>query len=390
MASTDVKFNINMENIPGKIYRNDQRVPEFDPENEYKKCEMIEKFKKDLGIESPSLLWKEFQRTIPREFGKTPGSIARQILKDVAGIDSDDIHELTNKIVFGDAKKPSPTYFFANLNNIRMRTEIEHNIENNTSTFRYKGPSGGPVIKVVVDRKNVIGGLRKTTEDYAIKEIAKRYDDMMCRRYFNMSAIDFKILSDKVVRLGGRVEIEDCLWNPSAITYDGPMVNIQLPAYKLDRLKIANELVYQHMLTPRIPAVDKIVTHNDRVTIVYFMDGTFTKCVCGKDEEFNLYTGVAFCLFKKMLSRGGDNGHKKFNSMMRKAMKTIEDEEKLQKMIKQAKHEEKLHEAKRLEKKRRKEFKKKEEQIRIMQEALRRDREAANLEIIPEAFKSDC
>jgi hypothetical protein len=247
MARMDIKIDMDVGNI-GKIYRNDQgvlakkmltmdvgRIPEFDPENEYKECEMIEKFRKDFGIE----------------------------------------------------------------------------------------------------------------------KIAKRYDDIMCKRYFNMSAVDFRILSDEVVRLGGMIELNDCFGFVKNV--DGPMVNIQLPA-------------------------DKIVTHNDRVTIVYFVDGTFTKCVCGKDEEFNLYTGVAFCLFKKMLNRGGDDGHKKFNSMMRKAMKTIEDEEKLQKMICQAKHEEKLREAKRLEKKRRKEFKKKEEQIRIMQEALRRDREAANEE----------
>ena len=284
MASMDIKLDVNVGNI-GKIYRNDQGVlekkmlamdvgsiPEFDPENEYKECEMIEKFRKDLGI-------------------------------------------------------------------------------------------------------------RKATEEYAINEITKRYDDMMCRRYFNMSAVDFRILIDRVVRLGGKVDIMDSMDSMWAHQmHEGPIVNIQIPCDKLDRLKIENELVYQHMLTPIIPAVDKIVTHNDRVTIVYFVDGTFTKCVCGKDEEFNLYTGVAFCLFKKMLSHMGDDGHKKFNTMMRKAMKTIEDEEKLQKMISQAKHEEKLREAKRLEKKRRKELKKKEGQIHIMQEALRRDREAANKE----------
>lgn len=308
--------------------------------NEYNERSIEQQFKRYLGIKSPSLLEKEFQCNVPRL-----------------------------------------TYFFANLNDIRMCTEIKHDFGNNTCTFRYKGPRGGPYIKVVVEQEDVIGRHRKVTEDYAINEIAKRYDDMMCRRYFNMSAVDFRILYDKVVRLGGKVDImdsTDSMWAHQM--HEGPIVNIQIPCDKLDRLKIENELVYQHMLTPIIPAVDKIVTHNDLVTIVYFVDGTFTKCVCGKDEEFNLYTGVAFCLFKKMLSQGEDDGHKKFNSMMRKVMKTIEDEEKLQKMIKQAQHEEKLREAKRLEKKRRKEFKKKEEQIHIMQEALRRDREAANKE----------
>ena len=329
------------------------RIPEFDPESEYKECEMIEKFRKDFEIDSSLLLGKEFQ------LSRGPFGFCYRTL-------------------------PSPDYFFANLNDIRMRTEIEHDIESNTCTFRYKGPSGRPSIKikVVVERGDIT-----STKDYAIKEIAKLYDDMMCRRYFNMSAVDFRILSDKVARLGGRIELNDCF---DFMNVTGPLVTIHLPCDKLNQLKLENEPVYQHMLTPRIPAVDKIVTHNDRVTIVYFADGTFTKCVCGKDEEFNLYTGVAFCLFKKMLNRGGDDGHKKFNNMMRKAMKTIEDEKKLQKMICQAKHEEKLREAKRLEKKRSKEFKKKEEQIGIMQEALRRDRKSANLENTPEAFKPDC
>lgn len=120
-----------------------------------------------------------------------------------------------------------------------------------------------------------------------------------------------------------------------------------------------------------IPAFKDYTIYNDRVIKVDFVDGTSTKCVC--DDEFDFYTGLAFCLFKRML---GDDGHKLFNRMMRAAMKTCDRIDML--------HEQEAEEEKRIKAKRRKAelkraakaAKKRQEQVAIqadgMLEAMRR------------------
>lgn len=71
-----------------------------------------------------------------------------------------------------------------------------------------------------------------------------------------------------------------------------------------------------------IPAIEKYKIYNNKVLVVWFIDGTFTKAVVGKDEEFDLYTGLMVCLFKRLL---GKDGHKDFNNIMRKAVKQLKD-----------------------------------------------------------------
>lgn len=114
-----------------------------------------------------------------------------------------------------------------------------------------------------------------------------------------------------------------------------------------------------------IPAFKNYTIYNDRVIKVDFVDGTFTKCVC--DDEFDFYTGLAFCLFKRML---GDDGHKLFNRMMRAAMKTCDRIDML--------HEQEAEEEKRIKAKRRKEelkraakaAKKRQEQVTLQSDAM--------------------
>ena len=74
-----------------------------------------------------------------------------------------------------------------------------------------------------------------------------------------------------------------------------------------------------------IPAIKDYAIYNNRVIKVDFVDGTSTKCIC--DDEFDFYTGLAYCLFKRVL---GKDGHKKFNDMMRAAIKAVDkiDEQK--------------------------------------------------------------
>lgn len=62
--------------------------------------------------------------------------------------------------------------------------------------------------------------------------------------------------------------------------------------------------------------------YNGKALVVWFTDGSFTKAVVSDGEEFDFYTGLMVCLFKKYL---GENGSKKFNKMMEVAMKKLGD-----------------------------------------------------------------
>lgn len=62
--------------------------------------------------------------------------------------------------------------------------------------------------------------------------------------------------------------------------------------------------------------------YNCKALVVWFTDGSFTKAVVSDGEEFDFYTGLMICLFKKYL---GENGSKKFNKMMEVAMKKLGD-----------------------------------------------------------------
>lgn len=62
--------------------------------------------------------------------------------------------------------------------------------------------------------------------------------------------------------------------------------------------------------------------YNGKALVVWFTDGSFTKAVVSNGDEFDFYTGLMICLFKKYL---GENGSKKFNKMMEVAMKKLGD-----------------------------------------------------------------
>lgn len=62
--------------------------------------------------------------------------------------------------------------------------------------------------------------------------------------------------------------------------------------------------------------------YNGKALVVWFTDGSFTKAVVSNGDEFDFYTGLMVCLFKKYL---GENGSKKFNKMMEVAMKKLGD-----------------------------------------------------------------
>lgn len=65
-----------------------------------------------------------------------------------------------------------------------------------------------------------------------------------------------------------------------------------------------------------IPEIVDYKFYADRVTIVKFADGTYTKCEVQGDDKFDPDTGIIFCVVKKML---GAKGHDRFNDILRKA-----------------------------------------------------------------------
>lgn len=77
-----------------------------------------------------------------------------------------------------------------------------------------------------------------------------------------------------------------------------------------------------------------VKTYANRVVVVKFADGTYTKCEVQGEDQFNEDVGIAYCLFKKAL---GEKGHDKFNDLLRHAHKVKAKNEKLAKEKEQKK-----------------------------------------------------
>lgn len=107
----------------------------------------------------------------------------------------------------------------------------------------------------------------------------------------------------------------------------------------------------------------KILAEN-KVVQVMFKDGTSEKAVCSDEDNFSLEIGISICIAKKILGGTG-----KYNSAIRKAMKIIESKKKM----KEKAEEERKRILKRKQKRevylKKRELKKREEQIKIQEEA---------------------
>ena len=107
----------------------------------------------------------------------------------------------------------------------------------------------------------------------------------------------------------------------------------------------------------------KILSPN-KVVQVIFKDGTSEKAVCSGEDNFSLEIGISICIAKKILGGTG-----KYNSVIRKAMKIIENKKKTEEKA----EEERKRVLKRKQKReaylKKRELKKREEQIKIQEEA---------------------
>ena len=193
-------------------------------------------------------------------------------------------------------------------------------------------------------------------------------DDNEIREVFNMDSNRLNRFVSMINSAGGNFCIEDAIGTR-------PMVHIDIPCDMLSHLHIDGDgsVGPQAFNGVCIPAICDIQTFNDRAVQITFSDGSQTKCVCGKDETFNLYEGIAFCLFKRVL--GKEDGHKLFNGLMRYAMKTLNEQEKRQSIMLEAIEKERRRVEKIKKQRAKRKAKKREEQIGVFVEALRKNRE---------------
>ena len=190
-------------------------------------------------------------------------------------------------------------------------------------------------------------------------------DDNEIREVFNMDSNRLNRFVSMINAAGGNFRYDTAVGEET-------MATIQIPASMLYHLHIDGDgSVKEH--SKKIPGISNIQTFNDRAVQITFADGTQTKCVCGKDETFDLYEGIAFCLFKRFLDK--ERGHKHFNDLMRYAFKKLDEQEK-QKVKLQKLEEFTKRQAEKARKQREKrKAKKREEKIGIFVDALRKNRE---------------
>ena len=113
------------------------------------------------------------------------------------------------------------------------------------------------------------------------------------------------------------------------------------------------------------------------VTIVTFENKRTQKAYCDKDDTFNLETGITICVAKELMQRlYGENENKNLNKIIRSGLRLYEKLDKLaQKVLKQLEEDERIEKnrkAKEQKRRLKRADKKKEREIEILAEAIRR------------------
>ncbi len=76
------------------------------------------------------------------------------------------------------------------------------------------------------------------------------------------------------------------------------------------------------------PTIISVEVYNDRVVMVGFGDGTWSKSVCSPNDKFDLDTGITICVLKRILSPDAKMGNRMYNNFLRNVHKYMEDCEK--------------------------------------------------------------
>lgn len=98
--------------------------------------------------------------------------------------------------------------------------------------------------------------------------------------------------------------------------------------------------------------VTKVEVLNDRVVMVRFSDGTFTKAICTKDDadagKFDVDIGITICIMKKLL--GEAEGKKKaYEKLIKSIHKMMDSQERAKKEEKELKERSKARAARKAE-----------------------------------------
>ena len=199
---------------------------------------------------------------------------------------------------------------------------------------------------------------------------------------------DLKIMLNRLVSMGVRFNVIECT---SVCTDVIPMLHLDLeiPANMVEHIEIrdkrlnysakndttkndsANRVVNKPT-RPQSIDIARIDVYNNRAVVCRYTDGSFTKCVCNKDEEFNLYAGIAYCLFKRTL--GKEDGHRMFNELMHHAFEVMEDQKRQEEEARKTALEEAQRQARRKAAHERRMARKRQEKVDIIADAIRQDR----------------
>lgn len=203
-------------------------------------------------------------------------------------------------------------------------------------------------------------------EKIIVDDLKNRYNNYILKERFGMTNVDFNQIEASIRSRGGYMDIE-------TVPDYGTMANIRIPLKMLKDVRFNDPT--ENFLTKKfvtgnkldIPAITSIKFYNDRATIMKFADGTETKVETQNGEPFNADTGMAYCMFKKIL---GKDGHRKFNDLMRAAHKQLDKQEKDKKIAEENKQKEKRRREKAKAEKNRRKAKKRNEEIGLQKEAI--------------------
>lgn len=101
------------------------------------------------------------------------------------------------------------------------------------------------------------------------------------------------------------------------------------------------KFVYVGTIDNTVPAIKDVKAINNKVVIVYFVDGTKAKAVCDKDDVFSLEQGIGVCITKRLLNRDEQKGSSAYNKAIRNAVKVMKRNEELEQAKKEQEAEEK-------------------------------------------------
>lgn len=121
-----------------------------------------------------------------------------------------------------------------------------------------------------------------------------------------------------------------------------------------------------------LPAVKKVETYNNRVVKVTFIDGTYTKAVCSKNDIFDLDVGITICAMKRLLGTSSENATREYNRFI-DHVHSVMEKNALEEVAEEARKAKEKSKKRKAELKRAaKKLKAREEQIDIQKQAILR------------------